>query len=227
MAYSLSGEFYEACDCEVVCSCWTGVAPDMGVCTGLYAWHITAGTVDGLDVAGCIAMLIFNGTTCDSVRHVMLLVHGSTKAKRDALDAAIRIGPWADVVRLDQPPAAVPPHPTVTMLPAIHATITVIPLVGSNVAISATATDIVAEATCHFDGFTLQGGPANNLIQRSVGGNAPVAISAGKVFTNANGSGLNLLATTIPVDASEQPYTFDLDITDVSAVRGNFSYVWP
>lgn len=221
MTYSLSGDFYEACDCEVVCSCWTGVAPDMGVCTGLYAWHITAGTVDGLDVAGCSAMLIFNGTTCDSVRHVMLLVHGDTKAKRDALDAAIRVGPWADVVCLDQPPA--PQPPTVIMLPAIPATITADSQWGNNVAISATATDIVAEATCRFDGFTLQGGPANNLIQRSVGGNAPVAISVGQVVTNANGSGLNLLATT----ADTPPYTFDLDITDVSAVRGNFSYVWP
>ncbi len=224
MTYSLSGEFYEACDCEVVCSCWTGVAPDMGVCTGLYAWHITAGTVDDVDVAGCSAMLIFNGTTCDSVNHVMLLVHGDTQAKRDALDAAIRVGPWADVVRLVQPPLAVPPSPPMTMPTAIHATITVAPLAGGNVAISATAIDIVAEATCRFDGFTLQGGPANNLIQHSVGGNAPVAISVGQVVTNnITGSGLNLLATT----ADTPPYTFDLDITDVSAVRGNFSYVWP
>ena len=61
MAYSLSGEFFEACDCDVVCSCWAGVPPVMGTCTGLFAWHITTGVVDAVDVSGCSAMLLFNG----------------------------------------------------------------------------------------------------------------------------------------------------------------------
>lgn len=214
MAYALSGEFFEACDCEVVCSCWAGVPPDMGTCTGLFAWHITTGTVDLIDVSGCSAMLLFNGSSCDQASHLMLLVQAPTAAQLAAVESAIKSGPWADVVRLNV---------SVVMPPAIPATITATNLGGNNVSLTATAPDIVAEAFCHIEPFKMQGGPAGSLIRRITGAQVPHSVNVGRVYTDASGSGLNLLAT----NAEAQPYTFDLDITEVSAVSGKFSYALP
>jgi hypothetical protein len=50
--YQLAGSFYEACDCYSICPCWTGKKPDEGQCTGIFAWDIEQGTIDGVDVAG-------------------------------------------------------------------------------------------------------------------------------------------------------------------------------
>ena len=227
MAYSLSGKFYEACDCEVVCSCWAGVPPDMGVCTGLFAWHIDpmnngvpGGLVGVEDVSDCRVMLIFNGTSCDQASHAMLLIQAGTKAKQEALENAIKSGPWADVVRLDK---------AVVMPRAVAAVIESKKLAGNKVSISAqkvgtlpNATDTLAEAFCSFEGFKMQGGPSGNLIRRATGKKTPHSIDVGKIYTDTiSGSGLNLLAT----NADVPPYTFDLDLTDVSAVSGTFKYV--
>jgi len=51
-AYGFSGRFYEACDCFTVCPCWTGRAPDEDACTGVFAWAIDQGSIDGIDVSG-------------------------------------------------------------------------------------------------------------------------------------------------------------------------------
>lgn len=50
--YAFSGQFYEACDCFTVCPCWTGGAPDDDECTGVFAWAIEKGSIDGIDVSG-------------------------------------------------------------------------------------------------------------------------------------------------------------------------------
>jgi hypothetical protein len=218
MAYTLSGEFFEVCDCEVVCSCWAGVDPGMGSCTGLFTWFIEAGTVDGQDVTGCKAMLLFNGTSCDNARHLLLLVDGKTPAKQNAVRNAMTAapGPWWDVVRLAQ---------GVVMPPLVPAAIKASPAnrTGKKVSLSAKATDIVAEAHCDIDGYELRG-PAGSLVTRSTGAAVPQAIQCGKVFTDAaSGTGMNLLAT----NSEPSPYTFDVDITDVSAVRGKFNYTLP
>jgi len=53
MGYLLNGTFVEACDCRLMCPCWTDDEPDDGHCTGLFAWSLDTGsTVDGLAVAG-------------------------------------------------------------------------------------------------------------------------------------------------------------------------------
>lgn len=214
MAYTLNGEFFEACDCDVVCSCWAGVPPEMGACTGLFAWHVASGTVDAVDVSGCSAVLLFNGSSCDRASHLMLFVDAATDEQQDSVEAAIGSGPWADVVRLDA---------TAAMPAAVRATITIAPLGGNNVSLSVASPGVVAEAFCHTEPFELRGGPAGSLIRRSTGARTPHSITVGRIYTDAGGSGLNLLAT----NADVPPYTFDLDITDVSAVRGKFSYTLP
>ena len=52
MAYELEGRILEVCDCNVLCPCWIGEDPDNGTCDAVVAYHIDAGTVDGVDVSG-------------------------------------------------------------------------------------------------------------------------------------------------------------------------------
>jgi hypothetical protein len=53
MGYLLNGTFVEACDCRLMCPCWTDDEPDDGHCTGLFAWALDPGSsVDGLPVGG-------------------------------------------------------------------------------------------------------------------------------------------------------------------------------
>ena len=53
MGYLLHGTFVEACDCRLMCPCWTDDEPDDGHCTGLFAWSVADGsTVDGCAVGG-------------------------------------------------------------------------------------------------------------------------------------------------------------------------------
>lgn len=52
MGYSLAGSILEVCDCNVLCPCWIGEDPDNGTCLSMQAYHITQGTVNGVDVSG-------------------------------------------------------------------------------------------------------------------------------------------------------------------------------
>ena len=48
-AYALRGDFLEVCNCKTICPCWTGRAPDEEVCTGVFAWVIDDGEIDGVE----------------------------------------------------------------------------------------------------------------------------------------------------------------------------------
>jgi hypothetical protein len=53
MPYHVTGPFIEACDCTVLCPCWVGNPPDLGSCTGFFAWSLDTGSrIDGVDVGG-------------------------------------------------------------------------------------------------------------------------------------------------------------------------------
>lgn len=47
VAYTFRGHFLEACDCQVLCPCWTGEPPDQDVCNGVFAWDVKEGELDG------------------------------------------------------------------------------------------------------------------------------------------------------------------------------------
>ena len=54
--WSLTGTYFEACNCEAACQCVFLSPPDAGDCTILVGWHIDSGTMgdvslDGLNVA--------------------------------------------------------------------------------------------------------------------------------------------------------------------------------
>jgi hypothetical protein len=89
--YKLSGLFYEACDCYTICPCWLGNDPDGGECTGIFAWEVEQGSIDGIDVAGLLAVSVsyHAGLRDGSQQRVVILVDDrATRQQADALAAA-------------------------------------------------------------------------------------------------------------------------------------------
>ena len=87
--YALRGDFLEVCDCHTICPCWTGRAPDEDVCTGVFAWVIEKGTIDGVDVSGQIVVSVstHSGHRKDAQQRVLLFMND------DASDAqALALG---------------------------------------------------------------------------------------------------------------------------------------
>ena len=57
MSFSVKGQYFEACSCEVSCPCiWLRPATE-DFCDVFFAWHITEGPKDGVDLAGLNAAL--------------------------------------------------------------------------------------------------------------------------------------------------------------------------
>jgi hypothetical protein len=89
--YALRGNFLEFCDCYTVCPCWVDRAPDDGTCTGVFAWVVTEGTIDGLDVSGHTAVSVstHEGHRESAQQRVMLFVDDDTsEAQAQALAGA-------------------------------------------------------------------------------------------------------------------------------------------
>lgn len=233
MQYNLTGNFYEACDCAVVCSCWLDHPPPMGSCTGLFVWAFGEGsTIDmpgGTEsVNGFKVMLITQGRECDNAENAIVLLSGPdgdsfdpphlpTETQQKALEAALNEtnGPWAKVVNLN--PAR---KDIQNGLIVIKSTENKILIDASGVAIKAKASMVIpAQAV------SLQSSDANSFIARSTG-NPNGTIDGGWVELDHSSSGLDILATAnyAPPPSPPDEYVFDLDITDVSAVKGTFTY---
>jgi len=57
MSFSVKGDYFEACSCDVSCPCiWLGPATH-DACDVLLAWHVTEGQKDGVDLSGLNAVL--------------------------------------------------------------------------------------------------------------------------------------------------------------------------
>lgn len=53
MAWNVSGQAIELCNCNVLCRCWLGPAkPDQGWCGGAFVFDIQNGRADGIDLSG-------------------------------------------------------------------------------------------------------------------------------------------------------------------------------
>jgi hypothetical protein len=54
MAWKISGRYFENCNCDVVCPCTASLAlgADNDRCNAVLAFHIDAGEIEGVDVAG-------------------------------------------------------------------------------------------------------------------------------------------------------------------------------
>lgn len=90
--YQLSGSFYEACDCYSICPCWTGGKPDEGECTGIFAWEIEQGSIDGVDVSGLRAVSVSHHSgqrnAAARQRVVIIIDEKATQQQSGALVAA-------------------------------------------------------------------------------------------------------------------------------------------
>ncbi len=57
MGFSVKGDYFETCNCDVSCPCiWLGPATN-DTCELLLAWHITEGQKDGVDLSGLNAVM--------------------------------------------------------------------------------------------------------------------------------------------------------------------------
>ncbi|MBL8927331.1 MAG: DUF1326 domain-containing protein [Pseudonocardia sp.] len=113
MSYLLEGRFVEACDCRLMCPCWTDDEPDEGHCTGLFAWDLGPGsTIDGVQVGGAKVVCLTSHTgrrrpeapQDDSVSVLFVDVRGSAadsfRLLADAF-AGRAPGPLADLARVN------------------------------------------------------------------------------------------------------------------------------
>jgi hypothetical protein len=76
LPYAMEGQFLEACDCAVPCPCWFDRDPHEGECTGLLAWHIEQGTIDGVDVSGLTAVSVssHSGHRAEAVKQAKMRI---------------------------------------------------------------------------------------------------------------------------------------------------------
>lgn len=118
MGYELTGRFLEACDCSVPCPCWFEQDPDDGECTGLIAWQIERGTINGAAVDGLlVASLSQHGGHREHPDHARLALALDDRADDRQLIALRQAfsgelgGPLADLAGLSPEPDLVEPAP--------------------------------------------------------------------------------------------------------------------
>ena len=57
VSFSVEGDYFEVCNCDVSCNCvWLGAATNDN-CDVLLAWHVTRGSKDGVDLSGLNAVM--------------------------------------------------------------------------------------------------------------------------------------------------------------------------
>ena len=56
--WKVSGLYFEACNCESVCPCYSGQAPSHGYCEGPCVWHIQSGHFNGVPLDGLNVLFV-------------------------------------------------------------------------------------------------------------------------------------------------------------------------
>jgi hypothetical protein len=88
-AYTLTGTLLEACSCRTLCRCWIGEDPDGGACDAFNAYHIDAGKIGDVDVAGLtfvqVVQIPGNVLTPKSWRRVIYVDAKATPEQRKAI----------------------------------------------------------------------------------------------------------------------------------------------
>jgi len=57
VSFSVEGDYFEVCNCDVSCNCiWLSPATNDN-CDLLFAWHVTKGSKDGVDLSGLNALM--------------------------------------------------------------------------------------------------------------------------------------------------------------------------
>lgn len=95
--WTISGDYIEACNCDVTCQCIAMEPPDDGACTGSFAWHIEDGQYGDVDLSGLhVALLIRTEKGVmfdpDTIWHVVLLVDEAAEEDQQAAIEDIYLG---------------------------------------------------------------------------------------------------------------------------------------
>jgi Protein of unknown function (DUF1326) len=223
MGYDIKGKFVEACDCEVICSCWTylkpakgaphSVEPDMGSCTGLYGWTITQGTSNGVLLDGCQVLMLFQGVSCDNAAHILILIDGSA-VQRAELRTALDLGPWKRLIGLGAAKVAEIVDGKISIGPK---------QLSADIDPPDPTRSIDVDASYDWSSTQISDTDANSLTAL-VTGAAPKLVTAGQISTVPGSRGLNMLAEA---RSGGKSYIFDLDMSAVSVMGGAFHYVHP
>jgi Protein of unknown function (DUF1326) len=223
MGYDIRGSFVEACDCEVICSCWTylkpasgpahSVEPDMGSCTGLYGWTISQGTSNGVPLDGCQVLMLFQGSSCENAAHLLILIDG-TAAQRAELRTALDLGPWKRLIHLGAAKVAEIVDGKISIGPK---------QLSADIDPPDPTRSIDIDASFDWASTQISDTDAGSLTAL-VTGSAAKLVTAGQISTAPGSRGLNMLAEA---RSGGKSYIFDLDMAAVSAMRGDFHYIHP
>jgi hypothetical protein len=107
MAWNLQGTYFESCSCDTICPCTASMAlgADRDYCRVVLAFNITAGDVEGTDVAGVGCALVVNAPKVMTDGGWKVGLYISDVASDEQADALGRVYSGA----LGGPPAALGP----------------------------------------------------------------------------------------------------------------------
>jgi hypothetical protein len=199
MAYRMRGRFLEACDCSVPCPCWFDEEPDEDACTGLIAWQIEQGEIDGVDVSGLSAVSVSQHGGRREHSHKMavalFLDESAEEAQHDAMKKAFSGaigGPLGELAEMTSELLAVEPAAITIATDGATTRLNVGPAITTESTVLTGATDRV---------ITIGDGVMSTLL------GTPGEVGKTRVFS------LRLSAHDI-----------ELDLSDRSATSGRFSY---
>jgi hypothetical protein len=93
MAWRISGNYYGPCSCNVGCPCALGeLEADRGWCSGVLAFDIKSGNVDGLDVGGTKTVFVADwpsGFLAGNGKGVLYFDPGCSAQQRSALEQVL------------------------------------------------------------------------------------------------------------------------------------------
>jgi hypothetical protein len=86
MSWSLSGTYFESCNCNVVCPCIFLGPPTTGECTALVGWHIDEGHDEGVSLSGLnVALAVHTqGNMAENQWSVAVYVDARADEKQNA-----------------------------------------------------------------------------------------------------------------------------------------------
>jgi hypothetical protein len=95
MSFSVDGDYFEVCNCDVSCNCvWLGTATQEN-CNVFLAWHVTSGNKDGIDLSGLSAVMAVQSPkrmTDGGWRVALYLDDRASPAQSEALGAVFSGG---------------------------------------------------------------------------------------------------------------------------------------
>ena len=88
-SWKLQGDYFEGCNCDVICPCIFKGDPDEGYCNLTTAWHIQNGNYDNINVEGLNVVALFhtpgNMLTGPKWKVALYIDERATKEQSDAL----------------------------------------------------------------------------------------------------------------------------------------------